>query len=568
MIFSIIAFILLLLFPTAAHAIYDPRTVPNNPYGIHIIDTDDLGDARILVNSSGGDWGYVTLVIAESDRNIGKWQNAMNEMRRLHLIPIIRIATHVDNASWVVPQEIDADKWADFLNKLNWPTENRYVVLFNEPNHAKEWGNSLNPEEFARISVTYAKKLKEKSEDFFILPAGLDGSAPNGRETMDSSEYLRRMKSAVPEFFDVIDGWTSHAYPNPAFSGPATAFGKGTIRGFIWERTFLHSLGVTKPYPIFITETGWQHSGGKLFNPSLPTPEDVANRITMSSQSVWNDPDIVAITPFLLNYQDIPFDHFSFRKYLTKEYYPHFFAYQKIQKTDGKPKQHESFTFLIPFLPSSLIVNSSYTLTGTLINNGQSIIDPTEGDELIISDPTRTFTTLCTLSSSLEPTEQAEVSCAVRTPITEGTFDVAISKVNQGIIIPIQKRLIELVPPPTVEGSVRLGWKTISTADDVTVLVFDLQNELIHKFTNLRIEKGKIQVSGLYHIVPDASYRVVILVPYYLPRQIVTKLGKTRTTIHFDRLLPFDFDNDGALTVKDLSAWLFTKPHDTIARFF
>jgi len=135
-------------------------------------------------------------------------------------------------------------------------------------------------------------------------------------------------------------------------------------------------------------------------------------------------------------------------------------------------------------------------------------------------------------------------------------------------MFPIQQRTIELVPPPTIEGSVSLGWKPISTTGEATLLVYDGNDQLIHKFTGLRIENGKIQATGLYHIIPGSSYRIVLLVPYYLPRQTITKLSKTRTTVLFDRLLPLDFDADGALTVKDLWAWLSTKPHDILARFF
>ena len=39
---------------------YNPLAVPNNRYGIHIVDTNDIPQLPALVNSSGGDWGYVT----------------------------------------------------------------------------------------------------------------------------------------------------------------------------------------------------------------------------------------------------------------------------------------------------------------------------------------------------------------------------------------------------------------------------------------------------------------------------------------------------------------------------
>src|SRR3989339_1270410 len=112
MIISILLLLFLSFFPQSVHAIYDPLSVSNNKYGIHIAELTDLTDAANLVNSSGGDWGYVTLVIQDGDRNQSKWQELFNEMRRLHLIPILRLATHPEGDSWKIPQKEDAKRWA------------------------------------------------------------------------------------------------------------------------------------------------------------------------------------------------------------------------------------------------------------------------------------------------------------------------------------------------------------------------------------------------------------------------------------------------------------------------
>src|SRR3990167_3647177 len=90
---------------SSVHAFYDPMSRKNNKYGIHIIDENDLTSASALVNSTGGDWGYVTLVIPENERKWEKWQSAFSEMRRLHLIPIIRLATRLEGDTWAMPEE-------------------------------------------------------------------------------------------------------------------------------------------------------------------------------------------------------------------------------------------------------------------------------------------------------------------------------------------------------------------------------------------------------------------------------------------------------------------------------
>ena len=166
--------------PVQTYAISDPLAVPNNKYGIHVIDENDLDSAAALVNSTSGDWGYVTIVIPENERKIQKWTAAFHLMKKLHLVPIIRLATSLNFNTWRQPDEADAEIWAIFLNQLPWFTKNRYIVLFNEPNHTKEWGGIVDPNSYANVLATFSKVLKIYSDDYFILPAGLDASRPAG----------------------------------------------------------------------------------------------------------------------------------------------------------------------------------------------------------------------------------------------------------------------------------------------------------------------------------------------------------------------------------------------------
>ena len=150
---------------TPAFATLDPLAVPNNKFGIHIIQAtpDESSPAASLVNSTGGDWGYITVLIESKDRNHEKWQEFFNDLRRRHLIPIIRIATKSVNGYWERPYEKEYEAWADFLDKLNWPVKNRYVTIYNEPNHGYEWGNSVDPKNYAevldKIITSYENKL-------------------------------------------------------------------------------------------------------------------------------------------------------------------------------------------------------------------------------------------------------------------------------------------------------------------------------------------------------------------------------------------------------------------------
>src|SRR5688572_16737141 len=118
----------LLVQATPVDAIVNPLEQPNNKIGIHILFHDELEEAAKLVNANGGDWGYVTIPIQSGDKDILKWQKFMDECRRLHLIPLVRLATEGDYYNtkvWRKPDEEDILDFANFLNSLYWPTKNR-----------------------------------------------------------------------------------------------------------------------------------------------------------------------------------------------------------------------------------------------------------------------------------------------------------------------------------------------------------------------------------------------------------------------------------------------------------
>lgn len=345
-------------------AVNDPLSVPNNKVGIHIFSEKDLDDAAKLVNSRAGDWGYVTFVITEGERDHDRWQQVFDQMRRLHLIPIIRIATKASGDTWEKPKPEEINNWIGFLNSLNWVIQNRYVIIANEPNHANEWGGELDPEGYAKYLKEFSGKLKQASSDFYILPAGLDASANNSKDTMEESKYLKAMIKAVPDVFDSIDGWTSHSYPNPDFSGQETATGKGTVNTFEWELTFLKSLGVTKDFPIFITETGWS-------NKSL-SEEDISKKIVYAYDHVWNSNKIVAVTPFILNYPQAPFGQFSWKSQDGK-FNKSYSEVQNLRKTEGKPVQIVSGDIFAAFIQPVIPTGSDFVGAVLAKNTGQSI---------------------------------------------------------------------------------------------------------------------------------------------------------------------------------------------------
>lgn len=305
--FVFIFVIFLLLYSTVpVSAIENPFSSFNNKFGIHILFPDEIGAAADLVNSNGGDWGYVIIPIQSGDRDLQKWQQFMIKAKSLHVIPIIRLATEGDYFNtqvWRKPNEADIIDFANFLNSLNWPIKNRYIVVFNEVNRSDEWGGSVNAEEYARLLSYTVSVFKSKSPDFFVISAGLDNAAPDKLPEYENEySYLEDMNNAVPGIFNQIDGLSSHSYPNPGFSQPPTLTSKMGITSFIYERKLVKSMSV-KDLPVFITETGW--SANQISDLSR------ADYYQTAFNNAWSDNGIAAVTPFLLRANG-SFKEFSF----------------------------------------------------------------------------------------------------------------------------------------------------------------------------------------------------------------------------------------------------------------
>ena len=295
-----------LYIPSKIDSVDIPIVTQNNKFGVHILFPSEIESAAKLVNSSGGDWGYVTIPIPAGDKDLVKWQKFMDDAKRLHIIPIIRLTTEGDyfiEATWKKPSSADVLDFANFLNSLDWPTLNRYVVVFNEPNRADEWGGIPDASEYANILGYAVSTFKSKSQDFFIISAGLDNASANIQaQSIDEYTFMQRMESNVPGIFNQIDAIASHSYPNPGFAQPSWVLTRKSISSFIYEKRLADVLG-NKNLPVFITETGWSKD--------VVLETQIASYFTNAFESVWSDTNIVGITPFLLNAGIGPFAKFS-----------------------------------------------------------------------------------------------------------------------------------------------------------------------------------------------------------------------------------------------------------------
>ncbi len=549
MLFYIFLF-LFLLFPKTIFA-----QGPNNKFGIHFAQPhfSDLKKASEMLNANGGDWGYVTLVIQEDDRDKQKWQEIFDLLREYHLIPIIRIATHPDGAKWRRPSKDEAQGWADFLDSLHWVVKNRYVVLFNEPNHGGEWGGTVDAYDFAETTKEFAKKLKEKSSDFFVMLGAIDGSAPTSMPNYLGEEYFFHNffeRVSVDDFERLFDGLASHSYPNPAFAGTPWDSGRGTVKSYEWELGLLGSLGVNKKLPVFITETGWKRT--------IQNSESIIqNYFRIAYEQVWlPDERVVAVTPFVFDYQGEPFLNFSWKLYQTEEFYPQYYTIQSLSKTKGEPEQIDIGEFLVD-LPKELVANSNYHFKVKLKNKGQAIWDKRFGYQLsVISyQKEKLLEYVASDIKNIRPFEEAEIDLYIKTNenIGKKSGRVVLTK-NNKTILGIEDWNFEIVPLPSLKYKISLFPKLITKGERFEIQIFDEKEELVFKKGGVGVVRGTGILNDVQNVIPNKRYRIVVLNPYYLPRQGFLTIRRGENLMRFKKMFPLDFNQNGRFDGNDIGA--------------
>ncbi len=541
---SLISSILLFISPNITQsqgvfAIYDPLSVPNNKFGIHIIQAtpDESSPAATLVNT-GGDWGYITFLIQSNDRNESKWQEFFNDLRRRHLIPIVRLATKPLNAHWEVPYEKEYEAWANFLDSLNWPVKNRYVIIYNEPNHGKEWGNFVDAKKYAKVLDQTITALKLKNRDFFVLNSGFDASAPpKPPQYEDQVIFMKQMEEAVPGIFNKLDGWVSHSYPNPGFVGSPNASGRGTVRTYVWELQLLKQFGVTKNLPVFITETGWKHSEGVIHNSFLPSPETLSNYFTLAFNNAWNNSRIVAVTPFLLSYQDTPFDHFSFKKYNLNEFHPHYQIISKLPKISGKPVQERKAELTKGEIYSSIVSRETYDISLTFKNTGQSIWDGSTSLTTIEGGKELEITTVDIPSDvNVEPGGEYTFNLEVKAP-DAGSFKVVLNlfEGQKQFDTPPFEFITEVKSPVILQVKSVLKWKKSAKGEYLLKIKGAVGESIQRVYINDDGESDRIEARFL---LPEYTFDFTLEKPFYSSIHVKQKLASGVNVLDFGQMSP------------------------------
>jgi len=303
--------------------------IQNNKFGLYVYAVNDYADAAAqLVNTNGGDWGYVLVPYAVYDNDFNKWDGFFRQLKQNHLIPIIQL--------WDKREDKNTAHAAAFLNSLPWPTTTHYVSVYNEPNDALFWNGKVDPVNYAHVLDETINTFKAQSPQFFMLNGAFNASSRTNKQYLDEEEFLLQMERAKPGIFKKLDGWASHPYPQPNFSGPVLGTGRDSIRAYEWELGLLKQHFGVESLPVFITETGWAHAEGQTYDRSYYPAATTALFIKEAFEKVWlPDQRVVAVTPFTIKY-NAPEDHFNWLDDSLKPY-PQYNAIKEMPKVAGTP---------------------------------------------------------------------------------------------------------------------------------------------------------------------------------------------------------------------------------------
>jgi len=246
----------------------------NPKMGVHTRLTDEVEEWKIkrtleMVREMGAPWivEYFPWAYYEREKGVYDWSHpdlVVDHARRQGLTVVARLG-YVPQ--WARPEDsafsyLDAAHYADFGDFVyafvdHFRGRVQYVIIWNEPNLALEWGfQAVNPAEYtALLRIAYAR-AKEADPQVQVLAGALAPTlAPKGSpEGMNDLDYLQGMYDAGAA--DVFDVLAAHAYGwrFPVDDPPAAD--KVNFRRVELLRQVMVRNGDGRK-PIMVTEGGW-----------------------------------------------------------------------------------------------------------------------------------------------------------------------------------------------------------------------------------------------------------------------------------------------------------------------
>jgi hypothetical protein len=304
---------------------------------------------------------------------------------------------------------------------------------------------------------------------------------------------------------------------------------------------------------VFITETGWKHSGGIDENSRFPSPDTISQYYEDAFRNAWSNPRIAAVTPFLLNYQEPPFDQFSFKKIQKnvteadqdRPYHSFFYTLQSATKNEGKPEQVEKAKFVklgiekdgftnyleatSSGISASLPYGESYNLVLTFKNIGQTIWGDKNEVALNVFGSGEAFREVrfeIPEGTMVEP--QGEITFTVPvSPLKGGIYKTTFNIFAGGkaLIDPDYPFEIEVKAPVFLNVTASLKWKESFGGEYLLGILGQLRYALSSTSSKVVLSNdGKSETIETKYLLPDQEYTFILEKPYYKPKALNQKI--------------------------------------------
>ena len=139
-------------------------------------------------------------------------------------------------------------------------------------------------------------------------------------------------------------------------------------------------------------------------------------------ERVWDDSRVVAVTPFILNYTEPPFEEFSWKK-KDGSFYSFYEKVSQTQKVKGQPTQEVKGKVIGAFVNPFLIADSLFKGVILARNLGQSIwVSP----EISVMDESKAFEIATENFGELEPSKVKLIYFSSQAPDSAGKFNIPL----------------------------------------------------------------------------------------------------------------------------------------------
>ena len=545
--------------------------LPSCKAGIHMISPsdDDFKNAAALLNTNGGAYCWVTIVIREDEMNPENLQRLHNLARKYKFQIIHRLEKGFDSQGrWYMPDGDTVQKFVTAIKTIIPSQKDVYIVLGNEPTHAVMCGG-CTPESYAQwamqaidtIHTAFAEDADVAMNPVVML-AGQDVHSPDAPpDYYDAEKFMSRMFTAEPNLLCEIDAWASHNYPRDFMRN--TFAGRYSLRGYIWELALAQRLAQrlvsedcqehVRQLPVFITETGYKVGAGGI-------ADDLAFRQAQQMLRFYEeDPKVRSVTLFVYRSCGMPFEEFAITGCNGDKLNGVGQALLESPKVKGEVRHvHKARTKVecplevVERLPIECTVSAENLGTDTWQNIGGEYSLSLIGYQSSGPDgQVYSFTRF----REVQPGETLSANLTYNPGEQQGAHTLQIGLSREGRVLLGLATVgldVNAAPEMTLKVNTILGSPVQSASKSAQVQIFDDQDRILFR-KPVVIENGAGVVGTVENVGLSGCYRAVLLVDGNLPVQkACVDFEKGMNIIEMPRLLPVDRDNDGKLSLSDI----------------